>query len=303
MHVISVSRPKTVMNHGMPAAAAFRGRRPDAPRIRSDARSLTDWPKERPRSSHSARSCGTRSCHAASESRTRPRSSPKRRSTARGTSSSPSATGTTSMRTSQCSRGPSEMSYEIVEPFTVPRCERMICVRSESPGSANTNWLCSSSKRHGAGSGSGSACSGSPSAKSCALTERMSAKSDSNASPSWSVKGFMLWFSSTTTSCIPSPTKRSRRTESWSCCRLPDSGLRRKNAAEKYSTFPDDSGSGVLPLIVSASFERKRVSSAKSPLVSPPTSPSSSQMQNVDPSRIVSTIHARFVRPTTARAP
>ena len=42
-----------------------------------------------------------------------------------------------------------------------------------------------------------------------------------------------------------------------------------------------------LPLIVSRSTERKRVSCAKNPLVSSPTSPRSSQMQKVEPSRIV----------------
>jgi hypothetical protein len=63
--------------------------------------------------------------------------------------------------------------------------------------------------------------------------------------------------------------------------------LRRKNAAEKYSTLPDESGSGVTPLSVSVRRERKRVSSANRPLVFSPTSPMSSQMQKVDPSRIV----------------
>ena len=48
------------------------------------------------------------------------------------------------------------------------------------------------------------------------------------------------------------------------------------------------SSSGRLPLIVSFRQDRKRVSSAKSPLVDQvPTSPTSSQMQKVEPSRIV----------------
>jgi len=63
--------------------------------------------------------------------------------------------------------------------------------------------------------------------------------------------------------------------------------LRRKNAAEKYSTLPAESGSGRAPLTFRQSRERKRVSCVKKPLVSSPTSPRSSQMQNVDPSRIV----------------
>ena len=40
-----VSRPKTVMNHGIPAAG-MRPVRP-APRMRSEARSETDWKNER----------------------------------------------------------------------------------------------------------------------------------------------------------------------------------------------------------------------------------------------------------------
>jgi hypothetical protein len=46
--------------------------------------------------------------------------------------------------------------------------------------------------------------------------------------------------------------------------------------------------SGRFPSIVSFRIERNRVSSAKRPLVAqPPRSPTSSQMQNVEPSRIV----------------
>ena len=66
-------------------------------------------------------------------------------------------------------------------------------------------------------------------------------------------------------SCMPSPTKRSRAIESESCASPPASGLRRKKAAEKYSTLPDESSSGRSPLIVSSRRERKRVSSAKKP--------------------------------------
>ena len=38
-----VSRPKTVMNHGIPAAGSLPT--PSPPRIRSAARSATDWSK------------------------------------------------------------------------------------------------------------------------------------------------------------------------------------------------------------------------------------------------------------------
>src|SRR6478609_767624 len=86
---------------------------------------------------------------------------------------------------------------------------------------------------------------------------------------------------------MPLPTKRSRLISTESSGSLLVSGLRRKYAAEKYSTLPDESSSGGLPSMVSSSRERKRVSSANSPCVFSRTSPRSSQMQNVEPSRIV----------------
>ena len=104
-HVISVSRPKTVMNHGIPAAG-IRPVRP-VPRIRSEARSETDWKNAWSIKSQSARIWGTRSCQAASDSRTRVISSPKRRSAVRGVTESPSIEARMSSRTSQLSRGSS----------------------------------------------------------------------------------------------------------------------------------------------------------------------------------------------------
>jgi hypothetical protein len=79
----------------------------------------------------------------------------------------------------------------------------------------------------------------------------------------------MLWFWMTNESCIPSPTKRSRRIESTSCGNPLVKGLRMKNAAEKYSILSDERRRGRSPLIVSFSDERKRVSSAKSPSTFP----------------------------------
>ena len=116
----------------------------------------------------------------------------------------------------------------------------------------------------------------------------MSAKSAPNSTPTVSSSGYIVSFWSTTWSCMPSPTKRSRRMEIESSGRLSVSGLRRKNAAEKYSTVPEESSSGRFPSMVRHSRERKRVSSANSPCVVSRTSPSSSEMQNVAPSRIVS---------------
>ena len=100
----------------------------------------------------------------------------------------------------------------------------------------------------------------------------------------------MLSFRTTMWSCIPSPTKRSRLIDRTSCFSPPASGLRRKNAAEKYSTLPDESSSGRAPFTVSLSSERNLVSSVKKPLVCPSRSPISSQMQKVEPSRMVSMV-------------
>ena len=118
----------------------------------------------------------------------------------------------------------------------------------------------------------------------------MSAKSVPSSSASSNATGSIDWFSTITWSCIPSPTKRWRMIESESCARPPASGLRRKKAAEKYSTTPEESSSGVAPLTVRQSRERKRVSSANRPCVSAAMSPRSSQMQKVEPSRIVRAI-------------
>src|SRR3954470_24337346 len=116
----------------------------------------------------------------------------------------------------------------------------------------------------------------------------MSAKSPSISSASSSVWRSMLWFWTTITSCIPSPTNRSRMIETTSCSRPPASGLRRKKAAEKYSTLPDESRSGRTPFTFRRSTERKRVSSVEKPWVRRSMSPTSSQMQKVEPARIVS---------------
>ena len=71
-------------------------------------------------------------------------------------------------------------------------------------------------------------------------------------------------------------------------------------ANSQWSTRPEESGSGVAPPTVSTSLERNRVSCAKNPLVFAPMSPRSSEMQNVDPSRIVSTSYSPW---RTIRAP
>src|SRR6266536_2451236 len=98
----------------------------------------------------------------------------------------------------------------------------------------------------------------------------------------------MLSLTTRIVSCIPSPTNRSLRIESTSWPNPSPGRFRMKNAAEKYSILSEVRSSGRSPLIVRLKFERKRVSSANSPSTLPWRSPSSSQMQNVAPSRILS---------------
>ena len=101
-----VSRPKTVMNQGIPAAGSAPDRRGSSS-MRSEDRSATERPNVCISSSQELRSCGTRSRQAASESRTRASSSPKRRSTISAAIGIPSADGITSARRRQLSRGSS----------------------------------------------------------------------------------------------------------------------------------------------------------------------------------------------------
>ena len=109
--VMTVSRPNTVMNHGIPAAGSLPWPASSAVRMRSAARSFTDCPNVCPSSFHEARICGTRSCHAPTDSATRARSSPKWCSTASGArSASPLTPRPTSTRIDQVSRGASVRS-------------------------------------------------------------------------------------------------------------------------------------------------------------------------------------------------
>ena len=124
--VIIVSRPNTVMNHGMPAAGSF----PMSPsaRMRSAARSLTERLNAWPSVSQLAFTCGTRRCHAASESRTCASSSPKRGpAVASARAALPSSTSTTS---SQRSRLASSTSQTTREPFVRPGSEKSTSVQS-----------------------------------------------------------------------------------------------------------------------------------------------------------------------------
>ena len=173
-------------------------------------------------------------------------------------------------------------------------------VRRSPAGSTIRIWRRASSYVDGAGGGSSGAFSGSPSAKSWSLTEMMSAKSAASSSETSKSSRCMLSFRIAIRSCMPVPTNRSREMESASCGSPFRLALRRKNAAAKCSTRPDDSRSGGDPATESTSRERNRVSCAKKPLVSAAMSPRSSDMQNVDPSRIVSTRAPHVLRTTLA---
>ena len=100
-------------------------------------------------------------------------------------------------------------------------------MRAASSGSTSTNWLFSTSYTGSTGGGSGFAWTGSPSAKSCSLTDMMSAKSQPISSPSVKEMGSIPSLRSMIRSCIPSPTNRRRMIESVSCGSPPASGLRR----------------------------------------------------------------------------
>ena len=211
---MSVSRPKIVMNHGIPAAGSWPGSRGSSS-MRSEERSATDWANVCESSSHEPRSCGTRRRQAASEARTRASSSPKRRSATSTAVRMPSTAGMTSTRRRQLSRGPSSTRYVAVESEASPRSEKTTCVIPWNPSvsCAMTNWLPSGSYTGATAGGRGRACSGSPRAKSYSLTAKMSAKSFPSSSARSNARRRREWFWTTMCSCIESPTKRSRPIE------------------------------------------------------------------------------------------
>ena len=216
--MITVSRPNTVMNHGIPAAKS--GRRYSPVRMRSAARSAIERSNARRRLSQPPRTRGTRSVQAATTSPSVSRSSSRCSTESRlGASSS---AGRTSTFRSQRSCGSSERSNATAPPSTLAR------LRENDPraqlarrGPRSAIWLprlvVASPAPAAAARG---ACSGSPSAKSCCLTEMMSAKSAASSSESSK--------SSALHALVPdrdpllharSPTKRSRAIESASCGR------------------------------------------------------------------------------------
>ena len=115
------------------------------------------------------------------------RSSPKRRSAVRGATRRRRATATTSSRSSQRSRGLELDPVATLSAVDRPRCERITCVRA-APRRCGRRARTGSSLLVVAGrdrrAAAARACAGSPSAKSCSLTEKMSAKSLPSSSAS-----------------------------------------------------------------------------------------------------------------------
>ena len=186
---MSVSRPKTVMNHGMPAAGSCPI--PSPPRIRSAARSATDWRERLPKVvARRVRSRGTLRCHAASDSRTCSRSSPKLplddvrlRLRARERRDDVDA------QLPELARGELEPEADARAVDLARPREEHLRLRAVPRASSRTSWFEAASKRTAAGRGSGGAVSGLPSEKSCSFTEMMSAKSVATSSSSSNASG------------------------------------------------------------------------------------------------------------------
>ena len=141
----------------------------------------------------------------------------------------------------------------------------------------------------GAGGGSACASSGSPSEKSWCFTEMMSAKSASASIASSTSSALGALVADGDALLHPRPDEAFSRDRDRVARQPVVVRVAEVEGRRKCSTRPEESRSGVAPPTVSTSRERKRVSCAKNPLVLAPMSPRSSEMQNVDPSRIVST--------------
>ena len=297
--VISVSRPKTVMNHGIPAAGSLP--RPSPMRMRSAARSATDcWYAWR-RSSDWTRSCGTSSCHFASESRTLSRSAPKRCSTTLGGSSTPDSDATTSTRSCQISRGASSSWKHTRRPSILHGSEKSTCVFAPPfVASSRTSWFAAASKRASAGAGSGRAVSGSPEREVVLLhgEDVREVGADLELELERERLGALVAQDQVILHALADEALAHDRERV-----LREPGNDRVAQVEgggEVLDLPRREQERADAVDAELERERKRVSSANSPLVLPSRSPISSQMQKVDPSRIVSAIGTYF---RTMRAP
>ena len=155
---MSVSRPKTVMNHGMPAAGSVR-RRPRRRASAATARSATDGAND-------VTELVPRRSEAAARAAARRRATPGRAPAPRRSGARPArrarprrrATRATSSRSSQHSRGAScERGSDDPAPSTSPRCgEHDLRAAAPSVRLLEHELACArSSKRAGRGGGSG----------------------------------------------------------------------------------------------------------------------------------------------------
>ena len=132
-HVMIVSRPNTVMNHGMPAAGSKPT--PSLPRMRSAARSATERAYACARSPHEALSCGTCRFQASSERRMRSRCSPKWRARGVRPGRTRPVCGRNDSRTSHSACGPSSSAKHSADPETCAARELRTSVASVPAGS------------------------------------------------------------------------------------------------------------------------------------------------------------------------
>ena len=211
-----VSRPKTVMNHGIPAAGRWPSR---AVRCGSAA------PRDRRRTGENEVARGRPSSRgaaapgAARRRASRARARARRRSAARPArrDSSPSSGGTTSTRSSQRSRGSSSTRTD-VEPSTVPALGEEHLRAAGSPSRRRGRTGCSSPSKRGRRAAAAAGVLG-VAEREVVLLDREDVREvaaelerelEGDASPyagSWT----------TIRSCIASPTKRARAIESASC--------------------------------------------------------------------------------------
>ena len=227
---MSVSRPNTVMNHGVPAASSRPPTSESPARMRSPARSATDVFHVCTRPSQRARSRGADARHAASDSSARRRSSSSSRANdALANGSTPSSCGCTPTTSRQRSPGASESANRAAPCCSPNGSDRCTIVRAGYASSANTSVPFS---RRSSGRDGGSVSSlGVPKPGSRLFTTKMSAKSASSSRPSSTSTRRWPWFSTVMRSSMQSPTNRSRSIESSFGSSPSASGLRSTNAA------------------------------------------------------------------------
>ena len=286
-HVINVSRPNTVMNHGAPAAGSAPTAKSSSS-IRNAARSDTERSHVRVRSFHDDSRRGAARFQAVSDRFARSRSASSRMRNAAGASGDwPSSSDCNATVTSQLCRGSSATSNRTRPPSTANDC--VTCNKHLAGNPPSTNWRVSPVTVGGAPSASTSEPSNSAKLGSALLTSKMSAKSTATSSATSNSSRRRPWFTTVIRSPIPPPTNRSRSIDSWLGPIESTTALRRTKVAMCGTGCACESGSGRAPATVSTQRERKRVSAAKKPaaLGVPSTSPRSSHTQNIEPSRTV----------------